>query len=146
MASALELRGQSLRAVRACGVRRSRYIGRSKTHLAHVLTAVAINLQRIDAWLTDTPPSKTRHSRFARLIVNTTCSLEFASGINSGENGCQTTTGGTAAGPSSPRLCASDSVFTKLNSRMSPFRIVKTRPNFFYRLASRDTATEISRH
>jgi transposase len=63
------IEGTISQAVRACGVRRSRYIGQPKTHLAHVLTAVAINLQRIDAWLTDTPSSKTRHSKFARLMA-----------------------------------------------------------------------------
>jgi hypothetical protein len=42
--------------------------GQPKTHLAHVLT-VAINLQRIDAWLTDTPSFKARHSKFARLMA-----------------------------------------------------------------------------
>jgi len=39
---------------------------------------LAINLQRIDAWLTDTPTSRTRHSKF-RLMA--TYSREFASGI-----------------------------------------------------------------
>jgi transposase len=63
------IEGTISQAVRACGVRRSRYIGQPKTHLAHVLTAVAINLQRIDAWLTDTPTSRTRHSKFARLMA-----------------------------------------------------------------------------
>jgi transposase len=53
-------------------VRRSRYVGQPKTHLSHVLTAVAINLQRIDAWLTDTPRSTTRHSSFARLMAAAT--------------------------------------------------------------------------
>jgi hypothetical protein len=54
-------------ALRCCGLRRSRYIGRDKTHLQHVLTAAAINLIRIDAWLAGTPLAKTRVSPFARL-------------------------------------------------------------------------------
>jgi transposase len=66
------IEGTISQAVRACGVRRSRYVGQAKTHLGHVLTAVAINLQRIDAWLTDTPRSRTRHSSFARLMAATT--------------------------------------------------------------------------
>jgi transposase len=66
------IEGTISQAVRSCGVRRSRYVGRQKTHLGHVLTAVAINLQRIDAWLTDTPRSKTRHSSFARLMAAAT--------------------------------------------------------------------------
>jgi len=66
------IEGTLSQAVRACGARRSRYVGRAKTHLGHVLTAVAINLQRIDAWLTETPRSRTRHSAFARLMAATT--------------------------------------------------------------------------
>ncbi|HKO25442.1 MAG TPA: IS1182 family transposase [Chloroflexota bacterium] len=55
--------------IRACGLRRSRYVGLAKTHLQHLLTAVAINLVRLVAWLTDTPRSRTRRSRFAALAA-----------------------------------------------------------------------------
>ena len=41
-----------------------------KTHLQHVLTAVAINLVRIDAVLTQTPRGRTRRSHFARLALH----------------------------------------------------------------------------
>ena len=54
-------------AVRGMGIRRARYDGLPKVHLQHVLTAVAINLVRIDAVLTHTPRGKTRRSHFARL-------------------------------------------------------------------------------
>jgi transposase len=54
-------------AVRGMGIRRSRYDGLAKTHVQHVLTAVAINLVRIDAVLTQTPRGTTRRSRFAQL-------------------------------------------------------------------------------
>jgi len=54
-------------AVRGMGIRRARYDGLSKVHLQHVLTAVAINMVRIDAVLTETPRGKTRRSHFARL-------------------------------------------------------------------------------
>jgi len=54
-------------AVRRMGLRRARYDGLDKTHVQHVLTAVAINLVRIDAVLTQTPRGKTRRSHFARL-------------------------------------------------------------------------------
>ncbi|WP_223838678.1 transposase [Saccharopolyspora pogona] len=37
-------------AVAATGIRRSRYLGLAKTHLAHVIAATAINLIRLDAW------------------------------------------------------------------------------------------------
>jgi transposase len=62
------IEGTISQTVRVCGLRRSRYVGQAKTHLGHVLTAVAVNLQRIDDWLTDTPRSVTRHSAFARLM------------------------------------------------------------------------------
>jgi transposase len=54
-------------AVRGMGIRRSRYDGLHKTHVQHILIAVAINLVRIDAVLTNTPGGKTRQSTFTRL-------------------------------------------------------------------------------
>jgi transposase len=53
--------------VRAFGLRRSRYRGLEKTHLQHVATAAAINVDRIVAWLDERPRAKTRTSRFAAL-------------------------------------------------------------------------------
>jgi hypothetical protein len=38
-----------------------------KTHLQHVATAAAINIDRIVAWLDDRPRAQTRTSRFAAL-------------------------------------------------------------------------------
>ncbi len=48
-------------------MRRSRYIGLAKTHLQHVLTATAINLIRVGAWLEEIPLAKTRRSPFVAL-------------------------------------------------------------------------------
>jgi len=56
--------------VRRMGLRRSRYDGLPKTHLQHVLTAVAINLVRIDAWLLGKPPGSTYQSALARLATH----------------------------------------------------------------------------
>jgi transposase len=53
--------------VRAFGLRRSRYRGLEKTHLQHVATAAAINIDRLVAWLEEQPRAKTRTSRFAAL-------------------------------------------------------------------------------
>ena len=53
--------------VRAFGLRRTRYWGLAKTHLQHVATAAAINIDRIVAWLDECPRAKTRTSRFAAL-------------------------------------------------------------------------------
>jgi transposase len=54
-------------AVATTGVRRTRYIGQAKTHLAHILTATAINLIRLDAWWNGIPLARTRTSRLATL-------------------------------------------------------------------------------
>jgi transposase len=64
------IEGTLSQAVRGMGIRRARSDGLHKTHLEHVLTAVAINLVRIDAVLTHTPRGKTRHSNFTRLALH----------------------------------------------------------------------------
>lgn len=61
------IEGTLSQAVRAMGLRRARYVGLQKTHLQHVLTAVALNLLRIDALLTGTPRGQTRRSALADL-------------------------------------------------------------------------------
>jgi transposase len=53
--------------VRALGLHRTRYIGLRKTALQHLLTAAAINLLRLDAFLGGNEPSQTRTSHFAAL-------------------------------------------------------------------------------
>jgi transposase len=53
--------------VRAFGLRYARYRGLPKTHLQHVATAAAINMERLVAWLDERPRAKTRTSRFAAL-------------------------------------------------------------------------------
>jgi transposase len=64
------IEGTLSQAVRGMGMRRARYDGLHKTHLEHVLTAIAINLVRIDAVLTHTPRGKTRRSNFTRLALH----------------------------------------------------------------------------
>lgn len=54
--------------VRVMGLRRARYVGLQKTHLQHILTAVALNLVRIDALLTGVPRGQTRRSALAALV------------------------------------------------------------------------------
>jgi transposase len=56
-------------AIRRCDLRRSRYIGLAKTHLQHIITATAINLVRVAAWLEGTPRANTRRSAFAALAA-----------------------------------------------------------------------------
>jgi transposase len=52
---------------RGCGLRRTRYVGQAKTHLQHLLTAVALNLARFVAWVQGVPLAPTRTSAFAAL-------------------------------------------------------------------------------
>ncbi len=59
--------GTISQAVFSMGMRRTRYRGVSKTHLQHLATAAAINVQRIIDWLWETPRSTTRVGHFARL-------------------------------------------------------------------------------
>lgn len=58
--------------VRVLHLRRSRYIGLAKTHLQHVLTAAAMNLIRIGAWLGGTPLAQTHQSAFTKLMMAST--------------------------------------------------------------------------
>jgi transposase len=51
--------------VRAFTLRQARYLGQAKTHLQHLLIAMAINLVRVVEWLTGTPQAQTRTSSFA---------------------------------------------------------------------------------
>ncbi|MFF1740771.1 IS1182 family transposase [Streptomyces mirabilis] len=59
--------GTISQAVRRTRIRRTRYTGLPKTHLGHIFAATAINIIRLDAWLTPTPPGKTRTSHLAQL-------------------------------------------------------------------------------
>ena len=61
------IEGTISQAVRAFGIRRTRYRGFTKTHLQNIATAAGINIDRIVAWLDEIPRAKTRTSRFAKL-------------------------------------------------------------------------------
>jgi transposase len=63
------IEGTISQGVRVCRLRRTRYRGLAKTHLGHVLTAVAVNLLRIGAWLAGVPRARTRQSAFATLMA-----------------------------------------------------------------------------
>jgi transposase len=63
--------GTISQAVFALGMRRTRYRGLLKTHLQHIATATAINLQRLVDWLWEVPRSRTYKSPFARLAPAT---------------------------------------------------------------------------
>ena len=57
--------------VRAFGLRRARYRGLAKAGLQSIVTAAAIDLDRLAAWLDSRPlaPTPTRTSRFAALAA-----------------------------------------------------------------------------
>jgi len=61
--------GTISQAVNPLGMRRSRYIGLTKTHLQHVITAAAMNVMRAVAWLEEKPRAQTRMSPFATLAA-----------------------------------------------------------------------------
>jgi hypothetical protein len=49
-------------------LRRSRYIGLRKTHLAHVAVAAAMNLVQLTHWLRGDAPEQTRLSPFKQAM------------------------------------------------------------------------------
>lgn len=61
------IEGTLSRAVRKSGLRRARYVGQKKTHLQHILTAIAINLARLAEWFFEINPPYTRLSAFSSL-------------------------------------------------------------------------------
>ena len=61
------IEGTISQGVRAFGMRQTRYRGLAKTHIQHIATAAAINLERLIAWFDDVPRATTRTSRFAAL-------------------------------------------------------------------------------
>ena len=61
--------GTISQAVRGFGLRRSRYVGRAKTHLQHLATAAAMNLVRITEWRGGALPATTRRSKFRALMA-----------------------------------------------------------------------------
>ena len=63
------IEGTLSRGLRRCRLRRTRYVGQSRTHLGHVLTAVGLNFVRLAEWLSGTDRPHTRRSRFATLMA-----------------------------------------------------------------------------
>jgi transposase len=61
------IEGTIAQAARRSDLHQARYRGLPKTHLQHVLTALALNLVRVDAWLSGTPLGGSWVSRLTRL-------------------------------------------------------------------------------
>ena len=62
------IEGTHSEGVRTMGLRRSRYIGLRKTHLAHIAIAAAMNILRLTNWLRGDVPEQTRTSPFKRVM------------------------------------------------------------------------------
>lgn len=63
------IEGTISQGVRAFDLRRSRYLGQVKTHLQHIITATAIDVTRLLAFLMGISRDGTRVSRFAALAL-----------------------------------------------------------------------------
>lgn len=63
------IEGTLSQAVRAFGLRQTRYRGLAKTRLQNTAIAAALNLDRISAWLSNRPLAPSRTSRFAALAA-----------------------------------------------------------------------------
>lgn len=61
------IEGTISQGIRGFNLRKCRYIGLAKTNLQHTLTAAAINLERIYAWLEEIPLAQTRSSHFEKM-------------------------------------------------------------------------------
>jgi transposase len=61
------IEGTIAQGVRRGDLRSARYMGQARTHLQHVLMAVALNLVRLSNWFATIPLARTRHSHFAGL-------------------------------------------------------------------------------
>lgn len=57
--------------IRNCGLRRTRYHGLARTHVQHVLTALACNLTRIADWIADPTSTRRRPTHFHALCAAT---------------------------------------------------------------------------
>jgi transposase len=61
------IEGTISQGTRISDLRRSRYIGETKTRLLHLLIGAALNFVRVAAWLVERPRAHTRRSPFAVL-------------------------------------------------------------------------------
>ena len=61
------IEGTISQGIRGFNLRQCRYVGLAKTRLQHILTAAAMNLERIHAWLEGIPLAQTRISHFEKM-------------------------------------------------------------------------------
>ncbi|MBO0783566.1 MAG: transposase [Ktedonobacteraceae bacterium] len=65
------IEGVHSQGTRTMGLRRSRYVGLPKTHLAHITIATAMNLVQLSHWLNGEAPEQTRTTAFKRVMKQT---------------------------------------------------------------------------
>jgi transposase len=63
------IEGTVAQAVRTCGLRQARYLGKKKLHLQALMTAAAVHVLRACVWMAGETPAITPVSRFARLMA-----------------------------------------------------------------------------
>jgi transposase len=68
-ASRAGIEGTLSQAIRGLALRQCRYVGQAKAHLQHVMTAAAMNIIRVMAWLKGEALAQTRLSHFASLAI-----------------------------------------------------------------------------
>src|SRR6266496_468067 len=66
------IEGIHSQATRTMGLRRSRYFGLPKTHLAHIAIATAMNIVQLTHWLNGEAPAQTRTSPFKQVMKQAT--------------------------------------------------------------------------
>lgn len=64
------IEGTLSRAICVAHLRRTRYVGLARVHLAHLLMAAGLNVLRLAEWFLETTRSKTRVTPFARLMAD----------------------------------------------------------------------------
>lgn len=63
------IEGTLAQAIQGLALRQCRYVGQAKAHLQHVMTAAAMNIIRVVAWLKGDKLAQTRSSHFATLAI-----------------------------------------------------------------------------
>lgn len=63
------IEGPSSRGTRRTRLRRTRYMGLTRVHLGHILTAVGLHVRRLGEWWLETARANTRLTPFARLMA-----------------------------------------------------------------------------
>ncbi|MFD0502415.1 transposase [Streptomyces chiangmaiensis] len=81
--------GTISQAVRRTQIRRTRFTGLPKTHLGHIFAATAINIIRLDAWLTETPLGPTRTSHLVSCTGNGDSKSVYCFHVASGSACCR---------------------------------------------------------